>query len=233
MAIIYNKTRNQLAALVIGEMGALGSGESAGAADQQIVFDAVDMRLKELHKDGIIWRQVVNVPMSFSLSADTASASATADILFPISMTVLDGSMDEPVDIIGPREYAAIRDKTQSGTPTKALWKGGTEFRFWPVPDAATTAKLLYEKIADDTSASATMDVDVAMLRSLKNMVRFDVADHWGKAEATIMRWERQAKEAEKNVRKLTAKRVTYKDVAVDDFDNRSPAARRDSDYGF
>ena len=220
MSVSFTRTRNQLADLVLGEMGAKANGATADSADAVLIYEAIDLRLKELHKDGIIWRKVTAVPAEFSLSAGTNSASATADILFPLKLTVRDVSLDAPVQIISPVQYAAIDIKDEVGIPVKAMWKGGSEFLFWPVPLEATTAKLLYEKIMDDTSASAAPDVDVAMMRSLKNLVRFDVADHWGKAETTIARWERVAKEAEKIIRKVNALRVDSKTVAVDNFDD-------------
>jgi len=220
MTISFNKTRNQVAAMVLSELGVLGSGQSADSADEVLVYDAIDLRLKELHKDGIIYRKVGTVPTEFSLGAGLVSASSTADILFPIRLSVSDSSLDEPVQIISPVEYAGLPDKGRSGFPTKALWKGGSEFWFWPVPTAGATAKLVYEKYMDDSSASAVLDVDIAMLRSLKNLVRYDLADHWGKPEAQIVRWERVAKEAEKNIRKLNAPRTSYKTISVDNFDD-------------
>jgi len=225
----FHRTRNQLATLVLGEMGVLANGQSAGSADQDLIYEAIDLRLKELHKDGILWNKTVKVPLEFSLSAGANSASATSDILFPIKLTIGDLSADNVVEIINPVQYAKLAYKSQLGTPLRALWKGGAEFLFHPVPVVATTAKLVYEKIIDDTSASATVDVDVAMLRSLKDLIKFDVADHWGKPEATIVRWERRALIAEKTIRKVTALRVDYKNIAVDDFDD--PVV--DTDYGF
>ena len=221
MSVSFTRTRNQLADLVLSEMGTKANGVTADSADAVLIYEAIDLRLKELHKDGIIWRKVTAVPTEFSLSAGTNSASATADILFPLKLTVRDVSIDAPVQIISPVQYAAIDIKEETGIPIKAMWKGGSEFLFWPVPLEATTAKLLYEKIMDDSSASAAPDVDVAMMRSLKNLVRYDVADHWGKAETTIARWERVAMQAEKIIRKVNALRVDSKTVAVDNFDDQ------------
>src|SRR6185436_5050612 len=97
-----------MADLVLGKLGAKANGVSADSADMEIIYEALDLRLKEIHKFGIFWRKVDETPLSFSLTANTNSASATVDILFPIKMTVTDGSLDMPVDIIGAREYAAI-----------------------------------------------------------------------------------------------------------------------------
>lgn len=219
-----------MADLVLGKLGVKANGVSADSADMEIVYEAIDLRLKEIHKLGIFWRKVDETPLSFSLTASTSSASATGDILFPIKMTVVDGSLDEPVSIIGTLEYAAIENKGDLGVPTKALWKGGAEFLFHPVPRSSTTAKLVYEKVADDTANATAPDVEVSMLRCLKEIVAYDCGDHWGKSEATMMRWERAATQAEKDIRKLAVERKSFQPVAVDDWS--SMPSRRPTDYG-
>lgn len=229
MAIVFTRTRQQIADLALGKLGVKDGGISAVSADMDVIYEAVDLRLKEMHALGIFWRKVTKRPLSFTIPANIASASASVDILFPISMHVVDGSLDEPVDLIGIREYAAIPDKAEAGVPLKALYAGSAEFIFWPVPTAVTTAKLVYEKIADDTSSGAAADVDVSMIRSLKDLVAFDCADHWGKDEQQIARWERQATLAERRIRNLSAQRVDHAPVAVDDFDSvRTSRTKRD-----
>src|SRR5690349_12999143 len=180
MTTSFNRTRTQIAQRVLGKVLKLGS-VTAASADQDTVYEALDLRLKEIHKLGIFWRKVTSVPVTFSLGASVATASAgSGDILFPIKVTFANGSNDDPVTIIGKREYAAIWDKTTTGNPEKVLWKGGSEFIFWPVPALDGTAKLLYEQIADDTSAGAVIDIDVAMIRPMMDLVKYDVADDFG-----------------------------------------------------
>lgn len=232
MPYTFNRTRTQLANLVDSKIGALAAGGTALSADADVIYEAIDLRLKEIHRLGIFWRKVPTVPLSFSLAAGVNSASATGDILFPISMTVSDGSKDEPVDIIGVREYAAIENKGESGFPTKALWKGSAEFLFHPVlgASASATAKLIYERYIDDTSSGGTMDVDVAMLRHLANIVAYDVGDFFGVDEPKMMRWGRDAKRAELDIRKLSVEHKDYSPVAVDDWGSRMD--RSVTDYG-
>src|SRR3990167_965867 len=219
MSTSFTRTREQLRSMVLRKLGVLGAATSVVSADADIVYEAIDLRLKELHKDGIIWRKVDKVPATFSVTAGVATAhAATNDILFPIKMTVADGSVDEPVEIIGAIEYARLEDKGLAGIPTKALWKGSTEFAFHPVPVTSSTVKVLYEKIADDTTAGAAADLDVSMLRSIKDMIAYDVSDDFGVDEAKIQRLAQEAKMAEKTIRKLTAERKDFTRVAVDEW---------------
>jgi len=200
------------------------------SADADIVYEAIDLRLKEAHRLGIVWRKVDTLPLSFTVSAGVNSASASVDIQFPISLHIVDNSQDEPVEIISPPKYAAIMDKTETGLPTMAVWDRSAKFTFWPVPLSNTTAKLTYERIHDDTSAGAVIDSDVAMLRWWKDIIAYDIADDFGVEEAKINRLAQESIRAEINIRKLNVLRVDYEPVAVDDFDNLR--FQNETDYG-
>ena len=229
MTTSFTRTRTQIAQRVLGKVIKIGA-TTAASADFDTVYEAIDLRLKGLHERGIFWRKVTSVPVSFSLSASVATASAGAgDILFPIRMTFTDGDRDEPIAIINAKQYAAIEDKTKSGQPEQALWKGGTEFIFYPVPESNGTAKLLYEKIADDTTAGAAIDIDVAMIRPMMDLVKYDVADDYGVPEQTIVRWEREALRAERTIQALGMPKVDLATVAVDDWTGERDT---ETDYG-
>lgn len=219
MTTSFTRTREQLRTMVLNKVIQLGSA-TATSADSDTVYEAIDLRLKEMHRLGVYWRKVNKTPLSFTITANTSSASASADILFPIAMQVLDGSSDYGVQIIDIREYAAIPNKADTGVPTKALWNGSAEFIFWPVPTATTTAKLTYEKIADDTSAGSAIDVDVSMLRWIRDMVAYDIGDYFGVPDGKMLRWMKESEMAEKNIRKLAVQNVDFSAVAVDNFDN-------------
>lgn len=233
MTTSFTRTRNQLADMVLRKLEITGNGSSQ-SADMDLVYEAIDLELKSMHKDGIFWRKVTQTPVTFSLSSSIISASAGAgDILFPLKVTWLNGTDDDPVELIGPREYAAIPDKGRAGNPEKVIWKGGTEFWFYPIPSANGTAKLTYEKIADDTANTTAPDVDVAMLRSLKDIVAYALGDEFGQSEQKIARLEREATRARKDIRKLTALRIDLDTVAVDDWDSgRSSIYKSDWNTG-
>ena len=231
MTTSFNRTRTQIAQRVLGKVIKIGAA-TAASADYDLVYEAMDLRLKEMHKLGIFWRKVTSVPVTFSLSASIATASAGAgDILFPLRMTFSNGTNDDPVYIIGKDEYAQIPDKSRSGNPNAAMWKGGSEFVFYPVPGADGTAKLLYEKIADDTSAGAVIDIDVSMIRPMVDILKYDVADDYGVAEQTQVRWRTEARQAENDIRKLSVERKDALPVAVDDFDNNQQRSATKYDW--
>lgn len=230
MTTSFNRTREQLRSMVLRKLGVIGAATSVVSADADIVYEAIDLRLKEMHRLGIFWRKVDRIPATFSLTANVSTAqAATNDILFPISMTVLDSSLDEPVRIIGIPEYAAIENKSDTGLPTKALWKGSTEFAFHPVPTVASTIKLVYEKIADDTSAGSATDIEVSMLRWMKDIIAYDIGDDFGMDEMRMQRFMKESLQAEKNIRKLAVEHKDFTRVAVDDW--TGPLERIRTDY--
>ena len=232
MAISFSRTREQLRTMILGKLGVLAAGGTVTTADSDLTYEAIDLRLKEMHRLGIFWRKVITRPLSFTVPANVASASASVDVLFPISMRVVNGSQDDDVQIVGIREYADISDKTYQGVPTKVLYNGSAEFIFWPVPTASTTAKLVYEKIADDTSASAAVDVDISMVRWLRDIIAYDLGDTFKQDEPTMVRFMAEAEKAEKNIRKLSVERVDYAPVEVDEFYSRQTGTKRDWDTG-
>ena len=195
MATSFSLTRTQIANRVLAKVTKVAYNASMASADAEVIYQALDLRLKEMSKLGTFWRKVTAVPVDFSLTAGINTASAGAgDILWPLRITY--GEDDSPIQILGKTEYAAITSKEAEGQPSQALWKGGSEFIFHPVPSESSTAKLLYEKIADDTSAGAAVDIDVAMIRPMMDIIKYDVADDYGIDEQTQVRWAREAAKA-------------------------------------
>ena len=222
MSTSFTLTRNQIAQRVLGQVIALEGSTSATTAEYNVVYQAIDLRLKEWHKLGVVARKVPTVPLTFSIDVSVNSASATADILFPLRVTFSDGDNDLPVDIINPLQYAAITDKTEIGDVQKVVWNRNATFTLWPVPSANGTLKLTYEKIADDTTAGTAVDIDVSMLRNMINILKYDIADDFGIEEAKQARWERAALMSEREIRKINSERVDYEPVKVDNFTDRT-----------
>lgn len=217
MATSFTRTREQLAQKVLRKLGAIGVGETPSADDAALVYEAMDLRLKELHRLGVLWWKVSGATTDVTLVANTVTASITpTDFLFPVSMALRIGSDDYPMDIIGHREYQAIQDKTTTGEPAKVFIDGST-CRFYPVPKSNYTAKLTYEKIADDTAASTRPDMKVEMLRALSTIVAYDLVDEYDLlSDSQIARLEVQAERALRDIRALNVERVDATQVTPD-----------------
>lgn len=213
----FTRTREQLASLVLRKVGVLASGETADPDDAEIVYEAIDLRLKEMHSKGVLWWNVSGAQSSLSLVSGTATVSAAADVLFPVTVALTISGEDKPLEIIGHREYQEIIDKTETGEPEKVFFSGGV-YRFWPVPDANYTGKHTYEQIAADTASSTAPDVEVSMMRSLRNIIAYDVADDFGIPEGTIVRWAAEKEAALHTILALNQERVDPVVVAANYF---------------
>lgn len=233
MSVTFTRTREQLRSMVLRKLGVIGTSTSVVSADADVVYEAIDLRLKELPGRGVIWRGVNPRTADFTIPANIRSASAASigDVQFPLAIHVVNGSVDQAVQIIGAKEYADLFDKNAMGVPEKAMWTGSrsAEFIFWPIPTANTTAKLTYQRLLEDTSAGAATDVDVSMLRWLKDIVAYDVGDDFGMDEGRMQRFMKEAAQAEKNIRKLTVERKDFAPVAVDEWGRPD---QRETDYG-
>ena len=236
MSFNFTRTRAQLASMVLRKLnveGTTGASLSAASSDYDIIYEAFDLWIKQAHKAGLFWRKVSTRSTNTTMTANVASISAAsaADILYPVKMTVTNLSIDEPLQIIYRTDYAGIQDKNYSGVPTKAYWAGSSEFLLWPVPSNTPTVKLIYERIATDTTAGAAIDVDTSMLYHVKDIIAYYVGDDFEIDEPKMVRWKAASDIAEKNIRKLNADRVDFKTIAVDQWDDRDPMSRMKTDY--
>lgn len=213
----YSRTRDQIVAKVLRKHGAVAAGATPATADSDIVIEALDLRLKEMHKLGVLWYQVSGAQTDVALTGGTVTAATPTDYLFAVSMSVRISGEDVPLEIIGHREYQAILNKTDTGEPEKVFVSGQT-CRFWPVPDTAYTAKLTYQAIAADTIDATAPDIESSMVRSLCNILAYDVADEYGVPEGKLQRMAQEATIAERTIKNLSTERVDVAPVTATYF---------------
>jgi hypothetical protein len=213
----FTRTREELRDKILRKLGAAGDGQTPSAEDAMIVYEGIDLRLKELHALGILWYQVSGAQTDVALTASTVTANAPTDCLFPVTMAVRIDNEDNPLEIIGHRVYQAIPNKTETGEPEMVYFSGGV-FRFWPVPDANYTAKLTYQAIAADSTAGAAIDLETAMIRAFSVIVAHDLVDDFGLPESKIVRLRDEAAAAMRTIRALNPQRVESGTTTVDYF---------------
>lgn len=214
----FTRTREQLRDAILRKLGVLARGETADAEDANIIYEAMDLRLKEMHAKGVLWWNVSGAQSDLSLVAGTATVSAATDVLFPVSVAVRVGNDDVPVEVIGHREYQSISNKAESGEPEKVFFSGGV-FRFWPVPSQNYTGKLTYQQIAADTAASTAPDVQTSMMRALKNIVAYDLVDDFNiQDQGKILRMKSEHDEGLRTIYALNDQRTDSATVTAEYF---------------
>lgn len=214
----FSRSREQMRDMIARKLGIKEAGQDLGSEDAEIVYEAMNLRLKELHRLGVLWWNVSSAATSIALTGGQVTASiAETDYLFPVSLMLTIGTDEAEVELIGHREYMAITDKASSGEPVKAHISGAT-IRLYPVPSQDYTAKLTYQAIAADVENGAAVDVPVEMMRSFAVLVAGDLVDDFDLDANAAARLLAQAEPAMRNIRVLNAQRVTTTNVTAEYF---------------
>jgi hypothetical protein len=213
----FTRTLEQIRTGVLRKLRVLAPGEPVPSEHVEIIDEALNMRLKELHAMGKLWWQISNATTDLTLSSGVATVAIPTDMLYPVTLAVRVGTEDYPVQIVSHMEWHAIQNKSQSGEPSRAIVEG-SNFRFHPVPQQAYTGKLTYQAIAADVEANTAPDVPVSMMRSLVTLVASDCADAFGVKEQRIGRLLAEAQQAERVLLALNNERVDTTTVEFVDY---------------
>lgn len=214
----WTLTLEQFQARVLRKLGVIGSAENPSAEDGALVTEALNARLKELHRLGVMWFNVTpaSVPVTVTAGVATATVSAT-DLLFPVSLMLNVGTTNREVELIGHRQYHAIPDKSSNGEPDRAYLAGSTLY-LWPVPQSSGTASLTYQAIAADAVTSEALDIPQSMLRALSSVVAADLVDEFDPPAAKVQTLFVQREEALRTLRALNVERVDSETISTDFF---------------
>lgn len=214
----FTRTLAQMRDMIARKLGVKAEGQNLSAEEANIVDEGLNLRLKELHRLDLLWWQIAGAQTSVSITGGMATATISAtDYLFPVSLMLTVGTEQQPVEIIGHREYQAIPDKASTGTPEKAYVSGTTVYMH-PVPLASGSLKLTYESVAADVEAGAAPDVPVEMMRSLACVVAADLIDDFDVDAQRAARLMAGVEPAMRTIRALNQQRVDATTVTVDYF---------------
>lgn len=218
MATSFTRTREQVRDMVARKLGIKEEGQTLPSEYASIIFEGIDLRLKELHTRNTLWWQVSGAAADVALTAGVATATAPDSMLFPVTLKVRIGAEDRDVEIVGHRQYHDIPSKADRGEPEMAFFDGSTVY-LWPVPQTNYTAKLTFQAIADDTAANTRPDVPVSMLRSLAAVVADDLVEDFSISDAMrVQRLAIKAKEGMRDILALAAERVDTSTITPEWF---------------
>lgn len=212
----WNLTYEEIIQQAMQRAGVLAAGQQP-SGDEKIMGGAwLNAGLKEWQAAGRLLRQVERT--TTTLTSGTAAytlASTTIDVEFPIMVVNATSGNESIVERMTLAQYMEITDKTQTGTPTRALIErqASTVLTLWPVPDTTvTTLKYARVKIMPDMDAGTNPDVFPRMLKAVVAMLALDFAEHFGKSADKIERLERRFETAKREVFRENAERgdVTF-----------------------
>ncbi len=193
MATSWNLTRLQIATKVLQKLGTLARGETPDPDDSELVYDQLDMLLKELPIHGYSWPKTVSGQATLLLLAATQATALPADY-FPGTAMVsyLDSSSNEvPLDLVTLEQWNKIPRKSEPGDyPRFGYIDNFNVLHTYPVQTAQRTAKLVYQQIADDTTAVGGVDLSQIWLKGLIYGLAAALGDEFGASSDQIIRWE-------------------------------------------
>lgn len=214
----FTRTREQLRDAILRKLGRLAIGQSVPSEHSTIVYEAMDLRLKELHAKDALWFDVSGAQTDVAMTQGSNTVALGANVLYPLTLAISVDGKDQPIDLVGHREFQKIRTKTETGQPTKALFSGGALY-LWPVPNMNYTAKMTFQSVAADTAPATAPDVDTGMLRSFKNIVAYDLVDDFMLTnEAKIARMRADAEEGMKTILELNQQKTDNTTVTAEYF---------------
>jgi len=215
----FTRTREQMRDMILRKLGEKSDGQAPDAETAEIVYEAMALRLRELHGLGIKWYQVAPSQTTVALVAGTATASLSAvtDFLFPVTAMLTVGTEQREMRIVGHRTYQAIPNKAESGEPELMFTAGGTAY-FWPVPNANGSAKITYEAIAADLVTATAPDLPVEMMRAFAILCAADLVPDFNVKPQQAATIYAQVDGAMKTIRALSAERVDTETVSPDWF---------------
>lgn len=206
MSTTFTRTREQIGAIVLNKLGVLSSGETADSNDLTIVYQALDLRLKELFVLGLQYWKLSPAATTITMTASTTSFALPSDFNIAHTLTIQDSNLDILMEVISHEDYARISDKSAVGFPQKAHIDVTNKLVYlWPLPNTLMYGKLTYEKIVDDTASSTAPNIPVELMRSLADVVARDVAFSFDRQSDLF---ERDARVAEQNISVFMALRM-------------------------
>jgi len=214
----WNRTREQVRDMVLRKLGVIGATDIAESEDSEIVYEAMDARLKELQTLNVLWWLVAPAQTTLPLTAGVAQASIAADdFLIPVSAALVVNGEQRPVEIIGHREYQEIPTKSERGQPSRVFISGSVA-RFWPAPEANFDAVITYQAIAKDAETGQPLDMPAAAVRAFVDLVAGDLVDDFGVDAGKGARLMAKQPAAIRTLKQVAAQPVAAVAVAPDWF---------------
>lgn len=195
MSTSWILTAQQICTDALEHIGAIAAGETPSAEDMQTALRGLDAVLKELPLYGYTWPKLSG-EVTLTWDAGTPQAiSLPADYFnYPNAKKTVNGEA-VPLIQIPHATWVAMTDRTQTAPqPTHFYISPDKTLYFWPIPTADPVARLQYQKIVDDASASVAPDVLQFWVNPLGYGVANEIALKFGVDQQTRLevnqRWQ-------------------------------------------
>jgi len=200
MTITWSLTRESLADRALQKCQRLGVGESASADDRALCLTALDAILKNLLWRGYSWPKTASSSVPLSFLAAERSKQLPADFYTGEDLRYVDPSGNEVAPFFGRQTAEQWRSiplkSTQAQFPDRYYIDNFNVLWLYPIPNAALTLNLYYQKVISDSIGGAVTDLDSPWMLGLCYGIAAEVGHEFGVAPARIQlfaaNWESQ-----------------------------------------
>ncbi len=178
----FNYTRSQIIERAYRIIGHLAPGDSLSGDDSTVGILVLNEVLKEWQNEGVfLWQAVEGTQ---SISSGDATYVLNNDILSIDACRYVNGSSEEPLEIIPYRKYLEIPDKDSTGAPLCIALNYSTPQRtlyVYPTPNATYSLKYLgTQRLQDLDTSSGNPAIPQHLLSALVYKLASALADEKG-----------------------------------------------------
>lgn len=195
MTVSWTLKRERICDKALEKCQRLGIGRTVSADDRNLCIEALDSILKNLLWYGYSWpkRASGSTPLSFIASQQTQALPQ--DYYDSPTLTYTATGTGTPVEVpfklYTPEEWANIPSKTLTATyPYGGFIDNANVLWLYPIPNAALTVNLYYNKVISDTVGQNSTDLDSPWMIGLAYGVAAEVGDEFGVDPQKIARFE-------------------------------------------
>lgn len=165
------------------KIGVLGSGDTADASDATDGLSECNRMLGSWSNDGLLIPAITSEsPLTLTPGVATVTLGALGNITTRpqkiVAALLRDGTLDNPMRILTPEEYAAITAKTVQTTIPYALYDDGgypqRTITLYPVPSAAKQLVLFTQRPLTEI---ATLSTQIILPPGYDDTIIYNLAD--------------------------------------------------------
>lgn len=193
----WTLTRERICDKALEKCQRLGVGRTVNADDRNLCLEALDSVLKNLLWHGYSWPKTVSAFTPLAFTAALTFKAMPTDYYGGATLKYVDTSGNEvPILTYSTEQWRAITLKTtQAQYPYGGYIDNFNVLWLYPVPSAALTINVYYNKTILDSVASSSVDLDSPWLLGLIYGVAAEIGDELGVDEKKIARFEMKWRE--------------------------------------
>lgn len=194
----WSLTRERICDKAMEKCGRLGVGETVQAEDRSLCLEALDSILKNLLWYGYSWPKTASGSSALAFTAGLAFKAMPTDFYTGAKLNYVDASgQEQPIPLLTTEQWTNIKLKTtQAAYPIEGYIDNFNVLWLFPVPSAALTVNVYYQKVTANSVAQTSLELDSPWILGLVYGVAAEVGDEFGVDEKKIARFETKWREA-------------------------------------